>query len=120
MKVYWLILGALAVWRLTHLLQAEDGPWDLIAGIRRNADGTWMGKALDCFYCLSMWIAAPAAYLLAATWPERAWLWPALSAAAILLERVTQTRTEIRGVPYVEDADPAYGMLRTPEGGADA
>ena len=38
MDLYWLVLGALAVWRLTHLLQAEDGPADLLSscGIGRN------------------------------------------------------------------------------------
>jgi len=24
---YWLIVGILVVWRLSHLLHAEDGPW---------------------------------------------------------------------------------------------
>ena len=27
-------LSALAVWRMTHLLVEEDGPWDLIAKLR--------------------------------------------------------------------------------------
>jgi hypothetical protein len=33
-----------------------------------------------------MWLAALAAVLLGNDWEERAWLWPALSGAAILLE----------------------------------
>ena len=53
-----LVLGILGVWRITHLLQAEDGPWDVIVRLRRAAgDGFW-GSLLDCFYCLSLWIAA--------------------------------------------------------------
>ena len=31
------ILCTLALWRVTHLLAAEDGPWDLIARLR----GCW-------------------------------------------------------------------------------
>lgn len=30
MRTYGLSLAVLCVWRLTHLLQAEDGPWDLV------------------------------------------------------------------------------------------
>ena len=54
---YWLTLGILAVWRVTHLLQAEDGPWDMVVRFRLwLADGFW-GRLLDCFYCLSIWVA---------------------------------------------------------------
>ena len=37
MRFYWLVLGALAVWRITHLLAAEDGPWDLVLRLRKAA-----------------------------------------------------------------------------------
>ena len=58
-KFYWLILGVLTVWRITHFLQAEDGPWDIVIRLRRFVgEGLW-GRLLDCFYCLSVWIAAP-------------------------------------------------------------
>jgi hypothetical protein len=43
----------------------------------------------DCFYCLSMWIAAAFAAAAGSSWSERLLLWPALSGAAILLERAT-------------------------------
>jgi len=46
------------------------------------------GKLLDCFQCLSLWVAAPYAWWLGENWKERLLLWPALSAAAILLERI--------------------------------
>ena len=89
MEVYRFVLGVLAVWRVTHLLYAEDGPWDVIIRVRRRAGTGFWGKLLDCFYCLSLWIAAPLALLLGSGWAERLLLWPALSAGAILLERVT-------------------------------
>jgi hypothetical protein len=79
-------LAALAVWRVTHLLQAEDGPFDLFFHLRRWLGTSLLGKLLDCFYCLSVWVAAPAAWMVGRDWPERLLLWLALSAAAILLE----------------------------------
>jgi hypothetical protein len=86
---YRLVLGVLVVWRVTHLLFAEDGPWDVILKLRRQAGAEFWGKLLDCFYCLSLWIAAPLAMLLGLGWTERLLLWPALSAGAILLELLT-------------------------------
>ena len=84
-----LVVGVLVVWRVTHLLFAEDGPWDVVIRLRRQAGVGFWGKLLDCFYCLSLWIAAPLALLLTSGWAERLLLWPALSAGAILLERLT-------------------------------
>lgn len=83
-----LLLGALATWRFTHLLTAEDGPAQLVARLRRRATSRFWSSLLDCFYCVSLWISAPFAFLVTATWRERLFLWPALSAAAILIERV--------------------------------
>ena len=100
MRYYELILGILAVWRITHLLHAEDGPWRLFARFRRRlGDGFWR-ELFDCFYCLSLWVAAPLAYLLGPDWRERLLLWPALSGAAILLERAT---TDEAPTLYYED-----------------
>jgi len=87
---YLLVLGILATWRLTHLLNAEDGPWRIIAKIRDFSPGSVLHDLLSCFLCLSLWMALPFAYVLGGTWEQRLVLLPALSAAAILLERVTQ------------------------------
>ena len=89
MQVYWLAAGILRCWRIMHLLQAEDGPWEIVVRIRRRAGSGFWGKLLDCFYCLSLWIAAPLALLLGSGWTGRLLLWPALSAGAILVERLT-------------------------------
>lgn len=86
---YWFILGVLCVWRITHLLAAEDGPGRIFVRVRRLAGSGFWGELLDCFYCLSFWVAAPFAWLLGNGWKERLLLWPALSGAAILLERLT-------------------------------
>jgi hypothetical protein len=89
-----LAAGAAAVWRLTHLFHAEDGPADLLARLRRVIGSNVWGEILDCFYCLSVWVALPFAVALGVTWMERLILWPALSGAAILLERATGYSTQ--------------------------
>jgi hypothetical protein len=84
-----LLIGALCCWRVTHLLNAEDGPGEILARFRRLAGDGFLGQLLDCFYCLSLWVAAPFAVLLGTAWREGVLLWLSISAAAILLERTT-------------------------------
>jgi hypothetical protein len=111
---YRLILGVLAVWRITHLLNAENGPGDLLAKFRRRAGNGFFGRLLDCFYCLSIWVAAPLAWILGDGWAERLLLWPALSGAAILLERATSRPKSGMAAPYYEEGgeDKIDGMLQ--------
>jgi hypothetical protein len=89
MQFYWLILGTLAVWRITHLLQAEDGPWDLVVKFRKLFGSNSVGALLDCFYCLSLWISLPFALWIGESWKETMLLWLSLSGATILLEKIT-------------------------------
>lgn len=88
MPYYRFILGVLAIWRLTHLLTAEDGPFELLATLRTRAGSGFWGSLLDCFYCMSLWLAVPFAVLLGDSWQEVLLLWPALSGAAILVNRI--------------------------------
>ena len=111
MRFYWLIIGTLSVWRITHLLAAEDGPWQLMVRLRRQAGAGFIGELLDCFYCLSIWIAVPVALLIGEGWRERILLWLALSGGAIVLERVTR-RSELAPASYIEDVEDDDGMLR--------
>ena len=57
-----LILGSLATWRLTYMLQEETGPVAIFERLRaqvnklkRTDGGIW--ELMICFYCLSVWIA---------------------------------------------------------------
>lgn len=100
---YWLIVGILVVWRLAHLFYAEDGPWRMMARLRRAAGAGFWASLLDCFYCLSLWVALPLAGLVGDGWLERLLLWPALSAGAIMLERLTATESSISPASYSED-----------------
>ncbi|MGC1295247.1 MAG: hypothetical protein WA869_09410 [Alloacidobacterium sp.] len=100
---YWLVIGTLVVWRLTHLFYGEDGPWNLLTRLRRLAGrGVW-GDLMDCFYCLSLWIAIPFGFLLGENWKERLLLWPALSGAAILLQRLSSKNESNPTVMVSED-----------------
>jgi hypothetical protein len=105
MRIDELILGALAVWRVTYLLNHEDGPWAIIAGLRRLAGKGFWGQILECFYCLSIWVAGPFTLLIARDWRAAALVWPGLSAAAIMLERLTAGLPPVAPGYYVEDAE---------------
>ena len=100
-----LVIASLATWRLTHMLWAEDGPWDVFAKARKLAGAGLIGKILDCFYCLSVWVALGPAAALARDWREGVFVWLALSGAAILLERITAERARPAAV-WREDGPP--------------
>jgi hypothetical protein len=114
MRFYSLILGILGVWRVTHLLNAEDGPWDIFVRLRRTVGSGFWGDLLDCFYCLSLWVAAPFAFVLGEKWGEAILLWLGLSGGAILLERATVAR---EGTPlvYSEGPEAEHELLRQEE-----
>jgi hypothetical protein len=114
MRWYGLVLGVLALWRVTHLLAAEDGPWELLARLRRRAGRGFWGGLLDCFYCLSLWLAAPLALALGRSWGERLLLWPALSGGAVLLERATR-RPEPPPAYFAEEGEEGFDVLRSGE-----
>lgn len=82
-------VSVLAVWRLTHLIVAEDGPWNVFVHLRRASAALRLDRLTDCFYCASIWIAIPFALLIAGEWRTIAICIPALSGGAILLERLT-------------------------------
>ena len=100
-----LLIAVLAVWRITHLFSGEDGPGDIFLRLRRLAVRGFFGQLLDCFYCLSLWFAAPVAWLLAETWLARAFVWLAVSGGAILLERIT-TRNDNKPPPAIWHETP--------------
>jgi hypothetical protein len=110
-----LVLAILGVWRVTHLLHAEDGPWDVVVRLRRVMGTGVVGRGMDCFDCLSLWIAAPLAWVVETTWLDRALLWPALSAGAMVLNRVVSRLEPTRAAYFEEDSseEPSDVQLRT-------
>ena len=89
MVIFHFLVNALVVWRLTHLLGKEDGPFDIIFMIRKKAGAGFFGSLLDCFYCLSIWIAFLFGMWEGNLWHEKLVYWIALSGAACLLEQST-------------------------------
>jgi hypothetical protein len=100
-------LYTLATWRITHLLVEEDGPADAVLRARRIAGEGAFGQLMDCFYCMSIWVALPLAAGYARERAKRApsersgpsrkisqggvVSWLALSGAACLLEQATRS-----------------------------
>jgi len=89
------VLGTFSVWRITHLFNAEDGPWDLFVRFRRLLGNGFFGQLTDCFYCLSLWVAFPFALVLGQSWPEKILFWWAMSGAAVLLQRFSEKEKPI-------------------------
>lgn len=83
------LILVIVVWRLTHLISAEDGPFDLIIKLRRLAGNTFFGKLMDCFYCLSIWIGLGCAVLATTNFIEIVMLTFYYSGASLLLEKLT-------------------------------
>ena len=114
-------VAVLAAWRITHLLAQADGPADLIVRLRLRV-GERIGGLLDCFYCLSVWVAAPLALLVCRDPLERLVTWLAISGAACLLERSTDndgTRKAVRDeLLRTEARDVADGEFAAEDGAA--
>jgi hypothetical protein len=97
-------VAALAVWRVAHFLHSEDGPWDAASQLRR-VFAARESKLLECFFCVSVWPALLAGFLITDRWRELVLLWPALSGAAILIERAAFPDTLADVPDYREDKD---------------
>ena len=104
-------LAALAVWRLTHLFAEEDGPWEVIARVRARLGAGVLGRLMDCFYCLSLWVSLPIAVWLSNGWIGLLVHWQALSGAACLFQRATGGSQ-----PTLRNAGNAFGIETTFEG----
>ena len=105
MELYTLLLGVFSVWRISHLLSEESGPERVFTRLRRLFGSGFWGELFGCFYCVSVWVAAPVAILLVHGWKERALLWPALSGGAILLERLSSERIRINPGVFFEETE---------------
>jgi hypothetical protein len=84
------LLAVLATWRITHLLANEDGPLDAIYKLRAVLGKSMAGSLMDCFKCLSLWIAVPAACFVTRVPMTWVVVWLAVSGSACLLERARE------------------------------
>lgn len=105
------VLAALVTWRVTHLLAHEDGPANLIARFRARLGRGFLGRLMDCFHCLSFWVAAPAAFFVCAAPLDRLFAWLGLSGVSCLLERAGEQPVVIE--PLAGRKGDADVMLRS-------
>jgi hypothetical protein len=106
-------VAALATWRVTHLLAEEDGPADVVLRARTAAGASQLGELMDCFACMSLWVAMPLTRIASrGSLGERATCWLALSGAACLLQAASSGPEP----PMREDDD---GLLWEGTGGAE-
>ena len=103
---FWFVVAALATWRISHLLQAEDGPGDVVVRLRAWAGDGVLGRGLDCFNCVSVWVSLPLACVIGASPGESLLFWPALSGMAILVERATARGDAAAPEPVREEENP--------------
>lgn len=87
MNIAQFVILALAMFRITRLIIADDGPWDVLARVRKRLGigepgevGFWDGL-LSCPWCVSIWLA-PLAIWAVADWGSARWLLVPLAASA--------------------------------------
>jgi len=87
---FWIrfVLTVLATWRVSHLLASEDGPWEVVARLRWRLGASMLGRMMDCFGCVSLWVALPFSLFVVRDPLAVVICWLALSGAAMLLEQL--------------------------------
>ena len=111
MRFYWLTLGILAVWRDHASPECRRRSLGSVGSLPAACGRRIWGSLLDCFYCLSLWIAAPFAYGLGNDWKERLLLWPALSAGAILADGSRAIRVRNQPPPAIYYEEPEENQM---------
>jgi len=111
-----LVVAVLATWRVTHLLANEDGPADIVVKFRKLLGQSLLGHLMDCFNCLSLWIAAPIALFVSRRPLEWLLSWLAISGAACLLERLGHEPVIIQPQPETSEGDLDHVLWTEPHG----
>ena len=94
------IVGTLAVWRASYMLQNDVGPYGIFARLQAWfwSEPHKVGGVKDmfrCFYCLSIWVALPVAVILA--WNNFWYLpiyWLALSGGAVFINLLHEKNSD--------------------------
>ena len=113
------VLAVLATWRVTHLLASEDGPADIIVRFRALLGQSIFGTLMDCFNCLSLWVAALAALFVSRRPLEWVFCWLALSGGACLLERIGHEPVVIPTMPQPAEGDTSDVLRPETDGTAE-
>jgi hypothetical protein len=107
-----LTIALLATWRLSHLLANEDGPGAIIFRLRAHLGTSFFGALIDCFGCVSIWVAVPFAFFVTRQPLELVVVWLALSGGAMLLERLNPEPLTIEPTTEPTEGDQSDGVLR--------
>jgi hypothetical protein len=113
-----LFLAVLATWRVTHLLASEDGPADVVVKFRALLGQSLVGKLMDCFNCLSLWIAAPGALFVTRNFRDWVLVWLALSGGACLLDRLAREPVVVQPNLQSSEGD-THHVLRSETSGVE-
>ena len=105
-------LAILATWRASHLIAAEYGPGDVFLRLRDFLGRSFLGALMDCFGCVSLWVAVPFACFITRQPLELIVVWLALSGGAMLLERLNPEHLTIEPTTGVTEGDQSDGVLR--------
>ena len=57
-SIVWLVVAALAVWRVTAALVYERGPFAVMIAIRRTFVRAGLQRLVTCFHCTAVWVSA--------------------------------------------------------------
>ncbi len=82
-------LACLAVYRLTHLITIDEGPWSLMLALRLAVgQKRWWGRGLHCPLCVSFWLSLLPALLWARTPESFVLTWLGVAGAVVVLHRM--------------------------------
>lgn len=85
---YYLVLTVLAVWRIASLVCYENGPFKILFFLRKLFYRLKMGSLIECFHCISFWIAIAAVLLVFQGDKNVPLLIFAVSGSASIIERL--------------------------------
>lgn len=106
------LLAVFATWRVSYLLASEDGPGDVVFHLRKSLAQSFFGRLMDCFGCISLWVAFPFAFFVTTQPLEFFVVWLALSGGAMLLERLRPQPMMVQPNPEPLEGDQSDGVLR--------
>lgn len=77
-----LLILSLVAWRISRIIVAEDGPFDVFAKLRARLgvpkQETWIQRGFACLACVSLWVSL----VVVLPWSSSVWAWLVQSLAA--------------------------------------
>src|SRR6266516_1175637 len=86
-------------------------PGDAVVRLRAQLGTRRAGGLIDCFQCLSIWVAAPMTLVVSRESADALPTWLALSGAACLLERLGREPVVLEAVKPEKQGGEPHGLL---------